>query len=209
MPTTTTAGAEERRKRIIREAAALFNKTGYFNTSMDDIAEAVGLRKPTLYYYISSKEQILYLMHEELIDNLISLHQSRLNTRISCGQLLQEVLIDILEEIDEFPGYVRAFFEHYRELDGDKKKQIESKRDAYFRMIVDVIRKGQAQGEFQKSDPTFTALAFFGMCNWTYQWYNPQGRWRPREIALRLWDTFMYGVANHARNGNSLPRPDA
>ena len=65
-----TKNADERRKEIIRKAATLFNITGYFNTSMDDIAEAVGLRKPTLYYYVSSKEEILYLIHEELIDHL-------------------------------------------------------------------------------------------------------------------------------------------
>ena len=194
--TTSTTGADERRSHIIRQAAMLFNKTGYFNTSMDDIAEAVGLRKPTLYYYFSSKEEILYLIHEELIGHMTSLHQSRLNMRISCGQLLQEVLIDILEQIDQFPGYVRAFFDHYRELNGEMKDQIEGKRDAYFRMIVDVIRKGQENGEFHTSNPNLTALAFFGMCDWAYQWYNPEGRWRPREIALHLWEIFMHGISN-------------
>lgn len=167
---------------------------------MDDIAEAVGLRKPTLYYYISSKEQILFLIHEELIDNLIFLHESRVNTRMTCEQLLQEVLIDILEQIGQYPGYVRAFFDHYRDLSGDMKKQIEDKREAYFRMVVDVVRQGQAQGEFQTDDPTLTALAFFGKCNWVYQWYDPAGHRRPREIALHFWNTIMYGISKTAND---------
>jgi len=195
MTTTPATGADERRSHIIRQAAKLFNKTGYFNTSMDNIAEAVGLRKPTLYYYFSSKEEILYLMHEELLNNLTSNHQARLNTRMSCSQLLQEVLIDILEQIDQFPGYVRAFFEHYRELNGEMKDKIEEKRDNYFRLIVDVIRKGEERGEFQISNPNLTALAFFGMCDWAYQWYKPEGHWRPRDIALHLWDIFMHGIS--------------
>lgn len=194
-----TKNADERRKEIIRKAATLFNITGYFNTSMDDIAEAVGLRKPTLYYYVSSKEEILYLIHEELIDHLISLHQSRLNTRMTNAQLLQEVMIDILEQIGEFPGYVRAFFDHYRELSGDMKTQIDGKRDAYFRMIVDIVRQGEEQGEFQTNDPALSALAFFGMCNWAYQWYNPKGRRRPREIALHFWDIFMHGISKTSK----------
>lgn len=192
---STKASADERRKHIIREAATLFNKTGYFNTSMDDIAEAVGLRKPTLYYYVSSKEEILYLIHEEFIDHLISLHQSRLNTRMTCAQLLQEVQIDILDQIAQYPGYVRAFFDHYRELSGDMKKQILGKRDAYFHMIVDVVRQGEALGEFQTNDPSLTTLAFFGMCNWAYQWYSREGRQRPREIAFHFWDIFMHGIS--------------
>lgn len=192
---STTTGADERRKDIIRKAATLFDKTGYFNTSMNDIAEAVGLGKATLYYYISSKEEILYLIHEEFIDHLTALHQSRLNARMTSAQLLQEVLIDILEQIGQFPGYMRAFFDHYRELNGEMREQIDGKRDAYFRMIVDVVRQGQAQGEFHTNDPTLTTLAFFGMCNWAYQWYNPAGHWRPREIALHFWVIFMHGIS--------------
>lgn len=195
--------AKDRRKQIIQEAAILFDKNGYYSTSMDKIAEAVGLSKPTLYYYISSKEKILFLIHEELVDKLISLHQSRLTTRMSNSQLLHEVLIDIMEMIDQFPGYVRAFHEHYRELDGELKRQIKDKRDVYFHMIVDVIRKGQKEGDFQESDPTLTTLAFLGMCNWAYRWYNPNGRLRPRDIALRLSEIFIYGVTNRPNNGDS------
>ena len=201
---STTTGADERRKHIIREAATLFNKSGYFNTSMEDIAEAVGLRKPTLYYYVSSKEEILFLIHEEFVDHLISLHQSRLNSRMSCDQLLQEVLIDILEHIAQFPGYVRAFFEHYRELSGDMKKQIEVKRDAYFHMMVDVVRQGVKQGEFQTNDPTLTVFAFLGMCNYAYQWYKPEGHWRAREVALHFWDIFMHGLSRRTNDKNSV-----
>ena len=194
--------AKERRKNIIHEAANLFNKFGYFNTSMDKIAEAVGFSKPTLYYYISSKEQILFLIHEELIGKLISLHQSRLSTRMSNAQLLQEVLVDIMEQIDQYPGYVRAFHEHYGELDGEMQKQITDKRDAYFHTIVDVISQGQAKGEFQTSDPALTALTFFGMCNWVYKWYKTDGRLRPREIAFRLWEIFIYGVIKRPDNSS-------
>jgi len=189
------SNADERRKHIVRKAAALFDKMGYFNTSMDDIAEAVGLRKPTLYYYISSKEEILYLIHEEFINHLISNHQSRLETRMNRSQLLQEVMIDILDQIAQFPGYVRAFFDHYRELSGDMKEQIKNKRDTYFRMIVDVIREGKEQGEFETDDPSLTTLAFFGMCNWAYQWYEADGKRKPREIAFHFWDIFMRGIS--------------
>lgn len=194
MKVPDTEGANKRRKEIVRKAATLFNTTGYFNTSMNDIAEAVGIRKPTLYYYISSKEEILFLVHEEFIDHLISLHQSRLTTRMSCAQLLQEVLIDILEQINEYPGYVRAFFENYRELNNEMKEQIKDKRDQYFQMIQDVFRRGADQAEFRISSPTLTALAFFGICNWAYQWYNPKGEKGPRQIALLFWDIFMHGI---------------
>ena len=194
MKKSENKGANGRRKQIVRKAAILFNDMGYFNTSMNDIAEAVGVRKPTLYYYISSKEEILYLVHEELIEHLTSLHQSRLETRMSCAQLLQEVLIDILEQINDYPGYVRAFFENYRELSPELKEKIKKKRNNYFQMIEDVFVRGAEQGEFHTDDPRLTALAFFGICNWAYQWYNPKGEKGPRQIAFMFWDIFMHGV---------------
>lgn len=194
-PTTPKSeSAIERRKLILQCAGGLFDKMGYFNTSMNDIADVVGLSKSTLYYYMSSKEEILFLIHEELINHLIFNHQNRLKTRMSCSQLLQEVMIDILEQIHDYPGYARTFFEHYRQMNNEMSDISKLKRDSYFDSIIDVFKKGMEQGEFIQNNPKTTAFAFFGMCNWAYQWYNPKGEQQPREIALLFWDIFMHGL---------------
>src|SRR5262249_12915176 len=146
---------------------------GYHSTTMEAVATAIGLRKPTLYHYVKNKEEILYWIHDEFIGRLTRRHQERLSTRMTTAQLLLEVQIDILETIAEYPGYVRAFFEHYRELNGEMREDLKRKRDAYYSMIVDVIRRGVKRGEFRTPDVRLTALAFFGMINWSYQWFRP------------------------------------
>jgi AcrR family transcriptional regulator len=207
--------ADRSRERIVRAAAKLFNGSGYHHTTMGAVAEAIGLRKPTLYHYVKSKEEILYWIHEELIDRLTRRHRERLSTRLTTAQLLLEVQIDILETIAEYPGYVRAFFEHYRELNAEMRAGLKRKRDAYFAMIVDVIRFGVERGEVRTDDANLTALAFLGMINWSYHWYRPDGPRRLREIAHHFCDIFLHGVAVPAvrvprgSNGVAGRRPSA
>lgn len=190
-----SAGADERRNEIIREAAALFNARGYYNTSMEDIAEAVGLRKPTLYWYVSRKEEILYIIHDRIVDNLTERHESRLGSGLSNAELLRLAMLDLMEQIPEFPGYISAFHENYRELNGEMQQEIKVKRDHYFHMIVDVMQNGIDAGEFRYDDAKSATLAFFGMSNWVYRWYDPSGPFSLQQIAERFWDIFMYGVA--------------
>jgi TetR/AcrR family transcriptional regulator, cholesterol catabolism regulator len=61
-------------------------------------------------------------------------------------------------------------------------------------MIVDAIETGVAAGTFRPTASRLSALAVFGMCNWAYQWYRPDGDLRPREIAYQFWDLFLRGV---------------
>src|SRR3984893_8372917 len=52
-----------KRSALIRKAARAFSARGFYNTSLDDIAAQLGVTKPALYYYVKSKEDILYACH--------------------------------------------------------------------------------------------------------------------------------------------------
>lgn len=194
---------EERRAEIIRTAADLFDRDGYSSTTMEDIARAQGIAKPTLYHYFSSKDEILYWIHEEFIDLLISRHEQRVNAGLGVGQLLLEVMADILELMETHRGHVRVFFEHHRELAEEHQGTIRVKRDAYERMVKGIFETGIAQGEFRQTDPQLAAFATFGMCNWAYQWYRVGGRMRTRDIAYQFWSYLVHGVG-----AGSLDGPD-
>jgi AcrR family transcriptional regulator len=186
--------ATGRHAEVVREAAALFDERGYHATSMEDIAAAVGLRKPTLYHYFRSKDQILLSIHEEFIDLLISRQQRRLQTSMKPDQLLLEIMADILELMETHRGHVRTFFEHHRELPEDAHEAIEAKREAYEGMVSHVIQAGIDDGTFRPVDVKLATLALFGVCNWAYQWYRPGGPLRSREIAYVFWDLLVNGL---------------
>ncbi len=161
---------------------------------MDDIARAAGVGKSTLYHYFSSKDEILFWIHEEFIDHLIERHEKRLTAHLHASVLLLEVMADILELMETHRGHVRVFFEHHRELPTARRETIRAKRNHYEAMVEDIFVSGIASGEFRDTDPKLVSLAMFGMCNWAYQWYKPQGALRTRDIAYLFWSYLVHGV---------------
>lgn len=191
-----------RRITIVSAAARLFDERGYHQTSMNDIAAAVGIRKPTIYHYVESKEELLSWIHEEFIDLLTDRLAAREALGLLPSQQLFETIADILELMDTHRGHVRVFFEHHRELSEPRQSQIKDKRDAYQRAVEDIIRAGIDAGEFALLDVRLTALALFGMCNWAYQWYRSGGPLRSREIAYSFWNLLLNGLRAPPADGS-------
>lgn len=178
-------------------AADLFDRGGYHATSVAQLARAVGLSKPTLYHYFSSKDEILFAIHEEFIDLLVDRQHERAG--MAPGENLREIMRDILGLMDSHRGHIRVFFEHYRELAPEHQETIRRKRDAYAGLVEGVIRRGIDDGTLRPVDPRLTALALFGMCNWSYQWYRSNGPRAGGEIADFFFDLLVNGIGEDDR----------
>jgi TetR/AcrR family transcriptional regulator, cholesterol catabolism regulator len=161
---------------------------------MQDIAAAVGLRKPTLYHYFTSKDEILYWIHDEFIELLIARHTARVQVAADPEQEVLEVIGDILELMETHHGHVRVFFEHRRELPPAQHEAIERKRSHYQRLVSDSIARGVAAGTFRDVDVPLATLALFGVCNWSYQWYRTGGRLTSRQLADVFFDLLLHGL---------------
>jgi AcrR family transcriptional regulator len=185
---------EQRRDQVVAAAAELFDSTGYARVTMGDIAQQVGIAKPTLYHYFDSKDDILLAIHEEFIDLLISRHEQRRLGDLPPEELLLEAMGDILELMETHRGHVRVFFEHHRELPSEARAAIRTKRDSYEAAVQGLFGEAAQAGSFVAQDPRLSALAMFGMCNWAYQWYRPGGTLTPRQVAERFWRLLVCGL---------------
>lgn len=190
-----------RRAEIVRLAAQLFDEGGYHKASMEDLADAVGLAKPTLYHYFPGKDEILFRIHQEFIQLLIERQQARSVSSMDPAEQLRAIMRDILELMETHRGHVRVFFEHHRELPQQHQATVNEQRTRYQRMVEHVVRAGIAQGYFRDVEVRLTALAIFGMCNWAYQWYRAGGPLSTEEIADYFFDLFREGVSNSHRPG--------
>jgi AcrR family transcriptional regulator len=194
-----TAAHDDKRQQIIARCADLFDAGGYHRATMQMLADEVGLGKPTLYHYFRSKTEILYAIHQQHIAALIDGLDSERRRGASQDELLVHACRDIIEEIAEHPGYVRAFFEHYGELDEPKRTDIRKRRQEYFAKICSIIKSGIAAGLFRKCDVEITAFGFLGMCSWAYQWYPTMTeKVAPQQLAETLCDTFLKGLMKPA-----------
>jgi AcrR family transcriptional regulator len=192
--TSETRNGGDRRVQIVSAAAVLFDEVGYHLTSMDDIAGAVGLAKPSLYHYFSSKDSILLAIHEEFIGLLLGRLQDRLSQQDrSVEDQLLDVMVDICDLMRTHRGYVRVFFEHHRELPEAERKDAIAKRDDYFAAVQGLFARGKEEGRLS-GDPWLSAMALFGMCNWVYQWYQPNGRLTTLDVARYFHRLLLQGL---------------
>ena len=185
---------EERRAQIVRHGAEVFDRLGYANTTMDEIARSVGVAKPTLYHYFASKDELLATVSMESIELLLSRHERRLKTALGASQLLPEMMVDILEMMETHRGYLRVFYENLRELPPQVRPVVLEKRERYEGMVIDQFRAGIAEGTFRGVDPELASHALLGICNWAHQRSAQDSQAGAREVALLYWNLLFDGL---------------
>jgi AcrR family transcriptional regulator len=181
-------------KQIVEESARLFDRFGYHQTTMEDIASAVGLRKASVYHYFRSKEEILFQIHESFFAVLSDCLEGRLVASNSAIEIVSGSIADILMVVDQKGAFVRVFFEHMRELGPEEQEIMRARRDDYRHKFQHVIADGVAQGLFKDVNPAIATLGILGMCNWSYQWYRPSGRGTYELVAQEFAEIVLHGL---------------
>lgn len=165
-----------RREAILRKAVDLFDRHGYVNTSLDDVAKAVGIKREALYYYYRSRAEILLAIigpqTAALVDGM-------------AGVVAQDLpAIGKLEAA--IRNHLQRFDRHCLEMtislrDGIMGASPEVRRamqrvwKEYEGMWTALIDGGQRDGSFARiGNPKMVAFGILGMCNWISRWYNPR-----------------------------------
>ena len=191
-----TRAPRRRKSEILEAAARVFHEKGYESTSIQDIADSVGILKGSLYYYITSKEDLLYEIiqdvHEEALKNLDLISGLE-------GTALQKIRAFVVVHFThnaENLVKMGVFFKDFRSLGGERRRIIVEERDKYDTFLRDLIRQGQKDGTVCRDvDAKLTAITILGMLNWIYQWYRPGGGLGAVEIANAYGDFVAAGLA--------------
>jgi len=169
------ARRETRREEILRAAQDLFHQRGYANTSLDDIARAVGIKREGLYYYFPNRTQILI----EIIKPLGLQLRDRVKEILNSAGSPQEKIRQTVE--NHLMRFENRFAESKITLRDDYFSENELVLaemgpiwDEYERLWIAIIVEGQEQGVFDGSlDPRLAHLGILGLCNWVARWYVP------------------------------------
>jgi AcrR family transcriptional regulator len=175
------------RRAMLETAAQMFADKGYLGTNLRDIADALGMSRPGLYYHFPSKEKLLEAIIEEL--TLSSERELARIAREKQGEpeeaLRLVVRITTLWLLDH-QVFFRVLDRSESDLPADLKASNEASKRKNLAHLVGIIERGIAVGTFRPVDPHVAALAIAGMRNWTAWWYKPDGRLTPAEIADML-----------------------
>ena len=171
------------RKAMLDAAAALFAERGFGGTNLRDVAEALGMSRPSLYYHFPSKEKLLEAIVEE-----VTLSAERQLTLIAKERNLdpEEALRVVMTKSTEwlFENYVlfRVLDRSEVELPAETRKSNDESKRAILELFTSIIKRGIISGKFRPIDPHIAALTILGMRNWAAWWYNPAGRLSKKEI---------------------------
>jgi AcrR family transcriptional regulator len=183
-----------RRTEIVDVAATLFARKGYSATGIREIGDAVGLDRGGLYYYIGSKESLLEEIHDRVLDPLLESTREIAALDVSAMArlcLISEALVRI---ILEHRDHVRVFLHEYRAFTGTSRERFRKKRQEYELIILELLELGNSGGEFNFTNLQFTAMAFMGMHNYTYQWVGNRTDVDPVELSATYCDVFFKGI---------------
>lgn len=187
--------APDRWQEILDAALALFYAQGYHATSMQDLADAVGLQKGSLYHYIRSKEDLLYPLIEQTLEGYVRDLEAIVASGGSAAERLRRAVTAHVERVARFGDMMTVFISEGRHLKPDEQDRVRALSGRYRRMLEDLIREGADTGEFRTGDPALATMALLGACNWLPQWYRPDGRATPAQIAEEFIKLFLGGLA--------------
>jgi TetR/AcrR family transcriptional regulator, cholesterol catabolism regulator len=187
------------REEILVAAAQIFGQKGFHATSMQDIAQAVNLQKASLYYHVSSKQEILVDVLDQALDLLIERMQAVMALPLAPDETLRQAVRVYLTTLLEHRDLAAVLLLEHRNLRPDLHARHIPRRDRFEQLWRDLIQQGLDRSIFSCTNPAMASRALLGVMNWTITWYQPGGALAPDEIATQFSDLFLQGL---------LDRPD-
>jgi len=169
------ADYSDKRQAILDQAARLFADIGYQQTSMAEIASACGVSKALLYHYYKGKEDILFDVIGGHLEELCAVVKEADDPSLPVEDRLYALVMAILESYQNADAEHTVQISALRVLPDEKKKVLhamERELVSYFAVTLSDIDPA-----FAPPSPLLKPLtmSLFGMLNWNYLWFNPDG----------------------------------
>ena len=188
-----------RREELTRIAARLFAEQGYRGTSLADLAEALGVQKPSLYHHIASKEDLLW----ELAWEGANAFHAGLDAVPADAAATERIRLALRAHLAVVAGQLdvaTVFMREWRYLEGDRHETFLAERRRYEERIRELFREGVEGSELRTDlDVPTAALLFLSAANWAYTWLRPAAD--TDERADRLYQVLLDGMRGYATPG--------
>lgn len=200
---------KEKRLALLRAAGRVFNAKGYHNTSLDDIAQTLGITKTALYYYVKNKEELLY---------------ECLSLTYDCSREARQYAEDAGgTSLDVFCNMQRRFIEllladqgaytvlaDMNVLPEERRNELLDHRRDFTRYNRKLLDAAVAEGSLRQVDTRLAASFMLGAANWLLRWYDERRAGSATDVANAYLDIFLRGVAiegSPARGRRKRERP--
>lgn len=183
-----------KREAVLRTAAQIFNEKGFHATSLDEVAERLQVTKPTLYYYVKNKGEILFecvTIGLQMMEDAIQRERALGGSAIDQLGAAMRSYVDIVTQ-DFGMCIIRVGEDPLPPESRKELRRFKAKLDRHFRELV---QRGIEEESIVECDPKIAAFTIAGALSWVGRWYRPGGDLTPEEIAEQCITVLMRGLA--------------
>lgn len=188
MTTSAPTRADAQRARVLATSTEIFSRQGFRATSMNEIAAAVGLSKPTLYHYFRSKEELLVRIYTEVLDESVEDARRIVASAPSPLAGIRELIAARVAYTCEKQQILKVCFEEENELPADLANEVLARRKQFEDLFTEAVEAHRAAHPGALADvvPRVYVNACLGAINWCYKWYRPSGPSTPEDLGRQI-----------------------
>jgi AcrR family transcriptional regulator len=186
---------EQKREAVLSTAVRLFNTKGFHATSLDDVALALNVTKPTIYHYFANKDEVLF---ECVRRGLESIRESATTAAARGGtgrERLRTMLLDYAMVMTKDYGICVSRTQD-TQLAPDSRARFRALKREIDTIIRNVIEEGVADGSIITADPRLATFTVTGALNWIAHWYDPKRKMSARAISEGTVAMLLAGLAS-------------
>lgn len=165
-----------KRDRIVSAAVDLFYTQGYGKTTLDEVAQALGVTKPFIYQFFASKNELLAEVCSRAIRNAHDVLNRTLTQEGTATQKLRTIVREFLMSVLENQAHAVVYSREETELLPEDRALIMKLRREFDDRLVALLKEGNERKEFTVADPRLTAIAIGSVVGWAPVWFRPGGR---------------------------------
>ena len=188
------------REAALHEAATrLFRQRGFHATSMQDLAEDLGMNRGSLYHYIEAKDDLLWAIISGAMERLDGAVRPILEGPDPIPERLTRAIAAHLAFASQHGDQLALIQIELRALAPDRRTLLVEQRDAYEAAWREALLQGVADGSIRPLDVRLASIAILSVCNWFTQWYRPDGPLEVPAIGREFAGLFLDGLRESAR----------
>ena len=189
-----SASNNERLAEIYRTAAQIIVRKGYDATSVNDIANALGMTKAGLYHYINGKKELLFDIMNFGLDELCAEVMKPAQAIIDPGERLRFMLASHARLVTKGQGAVTILVDEMTALTSAQRKKITQRKRAYFDLMRATLNQLKAAGRLHDVDTTVAAFSLLGMVLWLSRWFRQDGALTAEQAAENVVKIAFHGL---------------
>jgi AcrR family transcriptional regulator len=172
VPIPRRRSPRRRAPQIIEAAARVFAERGFYGASTQDIADVLGIRQASLYYYFPSKEGALELVCLKGVEGFFEAAKAIATGPGTPGERLTRLIQSHLSPLIDRSDFVRVFLNERQHLPAESRRRIGKWSRGLEKIFEDVLKEGVRCGEFRSGlDTRLATLAILGMANAVASWH--------------------------------------